>query len=122
MLCPLVYQFFLVETRTEELECSTAPHFLAGSMLRTYQMVSRFRRNLQRSQLTESVEFLVGGGERVVFVQRADFSGALISRGHRTHLPLLGGAAGRLLLLLCQLPVVVRRRDVKAPHTHMGRL
>lgn len=40
----------------------------------------------------------------------ADFGGALIGHGHRAHLSLLGGAAGRLLLLLCQLPVVVRSR------------
>lgn len=59
-----------------------------------------------RISLTESVEVLVGGGEGVVFVEGADFSGALISCGDRTHLPLLGGAAGSLLLLLCQLPIV----------------
>lgn len=38
----------------------------------------------------------------------ADFGGALVSCGYWPHLSLLGGAAGRLLLLLRQLPVVVR--------------
>lgn len=54
--------------------------------------------------LTEAVEVLVGGGEGVVFVQGADFGGALIRCGDRSHLPLLSGAAGRLFLLFRQLP------------------
>lgn len=33
-------------------------------------------------------------------MQGADFGRALIGRGDRTHLPLLGGAAGSLLVLL----------------------
>lgn len=37
-------------------------------------------------------------------MQGAHFGGALIGRGDRTHLPLLGGAARGFLLLFGQLP------------------
>lgn len=63
--------------------------------------------NLGGLSLTEPVEVLIRGGEGVIFVEGADFSGALISCGNWTHLPLLCGATGSLLLLLCQLPIVV---------------
>lgn len=71
--------------------------------------------NSVRQSLTESVEVLIGGGEGVILVKGADFGGALVSCCYWPHLSLLGGAAGSLLLLLCQLPVVVRSQ-----HTQTG--
>lgn len=82
----------------------------ASSTGNVHAKAQNYGRDSARWSLTESVEVLVRGGEGVILVKGADFGGALIGHGHRSHLPLLGGAVGRLLLLLCQLPVVVRSR------------
>lgn len=73
-----------------------------------------------RQYLTESIEVLIGGGEGVILVKGADFGGALVSCGYWPHLSLLGGAAGSLLLLLCQLPVVVRSHAQTGNNRHVN--
>lgn len=88
---------------------STGDEAASSPEARTQPWVPTTRVSLR---LTEAVEVLAGGGEGVVLVQGADLGGALICCGDGAHLPLLGGAAGRLLLLLCQFPTVALREEV----------